>query len=47
MIANYFEDFIGRYPEQWYIYRPMWGPETAGSTPADEQALPEPATGAV
>jgi lauroyl/myristoyl acyltransferase len=24
LIANYFEDFLRRYPEQWYIFRPMW-----------------------
>jgi KDO2-lipid IV(A) lauroyltransferase len=24
-IATAFESFIGRYPEQWYIYRPIWG----------------------
>lgn len=47
MIANYFEDFIGRYPEQWYIYRPMWGPETQCSSPADEQIWQEPAIDAV
>ena len=46
-IAKYFEDFIGRHPEQWYIYRPMWGPEGQGSAPADEQALPEAVAGAV
>jgi KDO2-lipid IV(A) lauroyltransferase len=29
MIARHFEDFIGRYPEQWYIFRPMWETESA------------------
>jgi lauroyl/myristoyl acyltransferase len=29
MMASHFEDFIGRYPEQWYIFRQMWGQEPA------------------
>jgi len=40
MIVQHFEDFIRRYPEQWYIYRPMWGPET----PLAQSGLPEDAT---
>jgi KDO2-lipid IV(A) lauroyltransferase len=41
MIAGYFEDFIRRYPEQWYIYRPMWQAEPA-STPAEGQGVVDP-----
>jgi len=26
-IARFFEDFIRRHPEQWYIFRPMWKSE--------------------
>jgi lauroyl/myristoyl acyltransferase len=34
-LAAHFEDFIRRYPEQWYIFRPMWSQEqSAGAAPA-------------
>ena len=28
-IAHRFEQFIGLHPEQWYMFRPMWGKETS------------------
>lgn len=42
-IAACFEDFISRFPEQWYIYRPMWAAgawQTSGSNPQQE-VVPE------
>jgi len=42
MIANNFEDFIRRHPEQWYIFRQMWGTETLDSSwPAEEASVHE------
>lgn len=44
MIAAYFEDFIGRFPEQWYIYRPMWNVEATPprtETSSWQEVLPE------
>ncbi len=39
LIANYFEDFLSRYPEQWYIFRPMWdtGPCEDAAKPGESQ----------
>jgi KDO2-lipid IV(A) lauroyltransferase len=35
-IVAYFEDFIARNPDQWYMYRPMW----ATNAPVSVQDLP-------
>lgn len=50
MVVQYFEDFIRRHPEQWYIYRPMWGAETTAQPQSDQPLdvkLPEAAPEAV
>jgi lauroyl/myristoyl acyltransferase len=47
MIASHFEDFLRRHPEQWYIYRQMWGPDSdsgAPLSPIGEPPVQEPLT---
>jgi lauroyl/myristoyl acyltransferase len=43
-IATYFEDFIRRCPEQWYIFRPMWGPDNAEPATAEATSASERVT---
>ena len=34
-----FERYVKQYPEQWYVFRPVWGQDVDGHTPEDRQEI--------